>query len=275
MVIAVDLGGTNIRAGRVDNSQVVVQKYTALQDKDILERTLEQIITLIGSVMDASVTGIGIGVPSVVDVETGIVYDVTNIPSWKKVELKSILETKFGLPVRVNNDVNCFILGEHRHGVARGFRSVVGLAMGTGLGGGIIINNELYAGINCGAGEFGLVPYLGENIEAYCSGGFFTKQYNTSALDAFNKASAGDQSALDSWKEFGYHVGNAIKTVVYTYDPEAIVLGGSLVKAYHFFVDSMTSSMLDFAFPESMKKLKIFTSQDSNIALLGAASLLS
>jgi glucokinase len=87
--------------------------------------------------MDASVTGIGIGVPSVVDVETGIVYDVTNIPSWKKVELKSILETKFGLPVRVNNDVNCFILGEHRHGVARGFRSVVGLAMGTGLGGGI------------------------------------------------------------------------------------------------------------------------------------------
>jgi glucokinase len=85
---------------------------------------------------------------------------------------------------------------------------------------------------------------------------------------------AGDKTALDSWNEFGFHMGNAIKTVVYTYDPEAVVLGGSLVKAYHLFVDAMTRSRLDFAFPESMKKLKIFVSQDSNIALLGAASLL-
>jgi glucokinase len=275
MILAVDLGGTNIRAGRVENSQVVVQKYTRLQDKDILEKTLDQIIALIESVLDKTVSGIGIGVPSVVDVETGTVYDVTNISSWKKVELKDILEARFGLPVRVNNDVNCFILGEHRHGLAKGFKSVVGLTMGTGLGGGIIINNELYAGINCGAGEFGLVPYLDENIEAYCSGGFFNKQYRTTALDAFNQATAGDKTALESWKEFGFHMGNAIKTVAYTYDPEAIVLGGSLVKAYHFFVDSMTRSRLDFAFPESMKKLKIFVSEDSNIALLGAASLFS
>lgn len=274
MVIAVDLGGTNIRAGRLDHDRIVIQKATSLHNKEVLQKTLGQLIDLIESVMDSDVTGIGIGVPSVVDIETGTVYDVTNIPSWKKVELKAILEARFNLPVRINNDVNCFILGEHRYGVAKGFKSVVGLTMGTGLGGGIIINNELYAGWNCGAGEFGLVPYLDDNIEAYCSGGFFSKKLGTSALEAFQRAVDGDQAALDSWNIFGSHLGNAVKTVVYTYDPEAIVLGGSLVKAYQFFVEAMYKSMSDFAFPESMKKLKIFASQNSNIALLGAASLI-
>jgi len=275
MVVAVDLGGTNIRAGRLDLDKIIVQKDMPLRDKEVLQSTLEQIIALIDSVMDDQVTGIGIGVPSVVDVETGTVYDVTNIPSWKKVELRSILENRFKIEVRVNNDVNCFILGEHRYGVARGYGSVVGLAMGTGLGGGIIVNNRLYAGHNCGAGEFGLIHYLDENIEAYCSGGFFPRKYNFTAREAFQLAETGDSTALQSWKEFGFHMGVAIKTVMYSYDPEAIVLGGSLVQAYKYFADSMKGSMMDFAFPESVKRLKIFTSQNSNIALLGAASLVS
>jgi len=275
MIVAVDLGGTNIRAGRLDGDHILMQKETPLRDKEVLQKTLDQIIMLIESVMDDSVTGIGIGVPSVVDVDSGTVYDVTNIPSWKKVELKTIIENRFGLPVRVNNDVNCFILGEHRYGLAKGYRSVVGLTMGTGLGGGIIVNNMLYAGRNCGAGEFGLIPYLDENVEAYCSGGFFQKLHNITALEAFQKAGSGDQAALESWKEFGFHMGVAIKIVAYAYDPEAIVLGGSLVSAYKFFADAMNRSMMDFAFPESMKRLKIFTSQNKNIALLGAASLLT
>jgi glucokinase len=274
IVLAVDLGGTNIRAGLVEKGVVVNQQKIALQGKDVLQKTLDQLIALIESVMDKRTCGIGIGVPSVVDVKTGTVFNVTNIPSWKRVELKSILEAKFQLPVRVNNDVNCFILGEHRFGVAKGFNSVVGLTLGTGLGGGIIINNELYHGTNCGAGEFGLVPYLDKNIEAYCSGGFFEKKYQTTALEAYQKALAGDRPSLNSWEEFGSHMGNAIKTVAYTYDPEAIVLGGSLVQAFNFFSESMTRSMTDFEFPESIKKLKILISQNANISLLGAASLI-
>ena len=273
MVVAVDVGGTNIRAGRLDGDRILVQKSIPLRDKEVLQKTLDQLIALIRSVLDKTVTGIGIGVPSVIDLETGTVRDVTNIPSWKHVELKRILEEEFKLPVSVNNDVNCFILGEHRHGVVKGFRNVVGLAMGTGLGGGIIINNELYAGRNCGAGEFGLVPYLDENIEAYCSGWFFHNKYNTTALVAFQKATEGDEEALKSWSEFGTHMGNAISTVLYTYDPEAIVLGGSLANAYPYFKDAMVETMKSIVFPESVKRLKIFVSDNSNIALLGSASL--
>jgi glucokinase len=275
MVVAVDLGGTNIRAGQVEDGHIISYKDTRLRDKDVLEKTLDQLAGLIESVMAPGVKGIGIGVPSVVDLTTGTVFDVTNIPSWKRVELKQILESRFGIPVQVNNDVNCFILGEHRFGSARGYSSAVGLAMGTGLGGGIIINNELFAGNNCGAGEFGLVHYLDENIEAYCSGGFFPRKFNTSALDAYNGAMAGDPAAINMWKEFGFHMGFAIKTVMYTYDPEVIILGGSLVKAYSFFEDAMRESMKDFVFPESLKRIKIFTSTNENITLLGASSLIS
>jgi glucokinase len=274
MVIAVDLGGTNIRAGLLENGRIIKHREVSLREKDILESTLEQLKALIGSVMEPGVKGIGIGVPSVVDIETGTVFDVTNISSWKRVELKKILEERFQIPVAVNNDVNCFILGEHRYGLARGYSSVVGLAMGTGLGGGIIVNNDLYAGHNCGAGEFGLIHYLSENIEAYCSGGFFPREYKTTALEAFKKASTGDPVALKSWEEFGFHMGVAIKTVLYAYDPEVIILGGSLVKAYAYFSEAMYSSMQDYAFPESLKRLKIFTSQNDNITLLGASSLI-
>jgi len=274
MVIAVDVGGTNLRAGRLEQDRILVQKSIPLRDKEVLQKTLDQLIALIRSVLDKSVTGIGIGVPSVIDLDTGTVRDVTNIPSWKKVELKSILEEEFNLPVRINNDVNCFILGEHRHGVVKGFSNVVGLAMGTGLGGGIIINNELYPGKNCGAGEFGMIPYLDDTIEAYCSGWFFQKKRNTTALAAFHKAAEGDKEALESWKEFGRHMGHAIETVIYTYDPEAIVLGGSLSNAYDFFKDTMFDSMKRIVFPESVKKLRLFVSDNSNIALLGAASLI-
>jgi glucokinase len=274
MEIAVDLGGTNIRAGLFENGRLLKHQDTRLIDKDVLQKTLDQLEGLIEMVMVPGVRGIGIGVPSVVDIKTGTVFDVTNISSWKRVELKSILEKRFGIPVMVNNDVNCFILGEHRFGLAMGYASAVGLAMGTGLGGGIIVNNELYAGNNCGAGEFGLVPYLDENIEAYCSGGFFPKKYNISALEAFNRAAAGENEALESWQQFGFHLGSAIKTVVYTYDPEVIILGGSLTKAFDYFKEAMCASTRDFAFPESMKKLKIFTSQNENITLLGASSLI-
>jgi glucokinase len=274
MVVAIDLGGTNIRVARLDQGQIVAQKEAALQDKDQLQKTLDQLMDLIAAVMDETVTGIGIGVPSVVDVETGTVYDVVNIPSWKKVELGRILEDRFSVPVRVNNDVNCFILGEHRFGSARSYRSVVGLSMGTGLGGGIIIDGQLYAGRNCGAGEFGMLPYLDDTLETYCSGGFFQKKSNITALEAFQLAEKGDAVAIKLWSEFGMHVGTAIKTVVYTYDPEAVVLGGSLSKAFPYFEQSMRRSMMDFGFPESMRNLKIHLSELKDVPLLGAASLI-
>jgi glucokinase len=273
MNIGVDLGGTKIRAGINSGGLITDQRYSLLHSKDSLDDTLSQLKNLIAQLVTSEITGIGIGVPSVVDIENGIVYNVVNIPSWERVELKSILEKEFNLPVFVNNDVNCFVMGEHRYGLAKAYSSIVGLTLGTGLGSGIIINNELYPGSNCGAGEIGYLPYLDHNLEYYCSGIFFERSKNTTALLAFEAAEEGNDQALKTWIEFGVHMGNAIKCVMYAYDPEAVIIGGSLSNAFAFFYESMMQEMQDFLFPESLKKLKILLSVNKDIQLLGASAL--
>ena len=275
MKIGVDLGGTKVKAGVESNGSIIQQSTIMLQQKESLSSTLAQLIDLIKPLTQYPVSSIGIGVPSVVDVERGIVYNVTNIPSWEKVELKYILEEEFNLPVSVNNDVNCFTLGEHLFGMAKDYNSVVGMTIGTGLGSGIIIDNQLYTGNNCGAGEIGLLPYREHNFEYYAGSNFFDSIHGISALEANRAALAGDKKALSLWAEFGVHLGFAIKAIMYVYDPEAIVLGGSIAKAYPLFKAGMLEALDDFAFPESLKRLKIFQSQNDNIALLGAAALVS
>lgn len=273
MNIGIDLGGTKIQVGIENNGEIIHRTKALLKEKDDLKSTLEQVIRFIEPLAKHKVEGIGIGVPSVVDVEKGIVYNVTNIPSWKKVALKDILEKEFELPVFVNNDVNCFAIGEHQFGLGKDYSCLVGMSIGTGLGSGVIINNKLYAGINCGAGEIGLLPYKDKNIEYYASGNFFSAFYKTTALEAYKAAQKGDDKALAQWKEFGYHFGASVQAVMYTFDPQAIVIGGSVANAYSFFKASMQESFKDFIYPESIKKLKIHVSQNENIALLGAAAL--
>lgn len=274
MIIGVDLGGTNIRAGLVEAGVVTSINQALLTEKDTLVKTIAQLISVIAPLIQPGVKGIGIGVPSVVDIENGIVFNVVNIPSWEKVELKKILETEFNIPVSINNDVNCFALGEHRFGQAKSFSSFVALALGTGLGAGIIINNTLYSGNNCGAGEIGSLPYLDKNFEFYTSSSFFESIHSTTAMKAHDLAVKGEKEAIQMWDDYGFHLGNVMKAVAYTYDPEAVILGGSISKAYAFFEDSMKKTLNDFQFPETIKRLKIVRSKVDNIALLGAAALI-
>jgi len=273
MTLGVDLGGTNIRAGIEADGQIIGQKRSGFHARGTLAETLAEFKEFIRPLVVPGVSSIGVGVPSVVDVQTGIVFNVVNIPSWEKVPLRDILEEAFGLPVYINNDVNCFILGEHRYGWVKGMKNVVGVSCGTGLGSGIIINDQLFNGNNCGAGEIGLLHYLDHNIEYYASGNLFRVKFGLTAEEAHRLALQGNAQARAHWDEFGRHLAEALKAVVYTYDPEAIVLGGSVSKAYEFFQASMYAALQDFTFPESIRRLRIFQSQDENIPLLGAAAL--
>lgn len=274
MVIGVDLGGTKVRAGIALNGEVRNQKQQLFKSMGTKSETLGQLMDLIRPMMSPGIRGIGLGVPSVIDVEKGIVYNVVNIPSWDCVPLKDLLEQEFSVPVAVNNDVNCFVLGEHRFGRLKGMKDVVGMTSGTGLGSGIIIDHDLYVGSNCGAGEIGLLSYRDHNIEYYASGNFFEAFHGVPAITAHDRALSGDEEALGWWREFGGHMGQAIKTVVYAYDPQAIVIGGSVSKAFSFFEAAMLASLENFTFPESIRKLKIFQSVNENITLLGAAALI-
>jgi glucokinase len=274
-VIGIDLGATNIRGAIVTANQTagITPISARIHTDGTQEDVVKDIFQVIDSLMTKEIVAIGIGVPSVVDVAEGIVYDVQYIPSWKQVPLKSILEAKYHLPVLVNNDANCFALGEYYFGGDRKAPSMVGLTIGTGLGGGIIINHKLFPGYNCGAGEFGLLPYKDNILEFYCSGSFFKNVYGLDGLQVFEAAKKGDPHALNLYAELGTHVGQAIKAVIYTYDPELIVLGGSVSHAYDWFKDAMWSEIKTLAYGQSAQRIRIVVSELTNSGILGAAAL--
>jgi glucokinase len=272
-LIGIDLGATNVRVARIVNNNIISVSTEKIENTASPEKLINQIRMLISKEIEPSVTAIGMGVPSVVDVEAGIVYDVQNIPSWKEVPLKKILEKDFDKPVYINNDANCFVLGEKYFGKAGGSSSVAGLIIGTGFAAGLIFNNKLYSGPNCGAGEVGMMPYLDSIYEHYCSGQFFEKHKNIKGSKLFERALEDNEEALEVYEEFGTHLGNALKAVLYAYDPELIVFGGGVRKAYPFFKDAMYKSLSDFAYKNSLDNLTITVSELDEIAVLGAAAL--
>lgn len=272
--IGVDLGGTNMRAGRISDNRLIEQASRPTpKDAKKCEDTLDVLVEVIRSVWNEDVKGIGIGVPSVVDRKKGIVYDVVNIPHWKEVHLKELLESQFNVPVYVDNDANCFALGERFFGEGRNYENFVGLTIGTGLGGGIIQQGKLLSDANCGSGEFGMLPYKEEILEYYCSGSYFMNIWGIDGKEMYDRAMRKDDLALEAYCQFGEHVAAAIKMVVLTIDPEMIVFGGSVAAAHTLFEDSMYENLKDFAYPNSIKNLQIRFSTIENSGILGAASL--
>lgn len=273
VILGVDLGATNIRAAQVSRESISPIQSKKINSSGSEQEVLQDVFEVLDLTINKEVKGIGMGVPGIVDVSSGTVLEVQYIPSWKEVPLKKHLEERYQLPVYVNNDANCFALGEHYFGKGRGMESMIGLAIGTGMGAGIIIHNRLYAGPNCGAGEFGMVEYLDKVYEYYCSGQFFQNVYGLDGQDVFRHAQQGDANAMKLYSEMGEHLGNAIKMIMFTYDPELIIIGGSLRFAYSFYEKAMWQRIRTFAYPKSTDRLKIELSDLENSAILGAAAL--
>jgi glucokinase len=273
MKIGIDMGGTNIRIGIVKDDAIIkkVERPTLAHRSE--KEIINDLIATIKELITPDVKSIGIGVPSVVDIQKGIVYNVANIESWKEVHLKDILEKEFNIPVSINNDANCFALGEQKYGEGKGYNDIIGLTIGTGIGSGLILNGHLYCGTNTGAGEIGDLPYLDRVFEYYCSGQFFLQIHNVKGSEVAQKASEGDKDALELFREFGHHIGNLIKVVLFTYDPEVITIGGSISKSYEYYAEEMNKVIKTFPYPATIDKLKILISTREDIGILGAAEL--
>lgn len=273
--IGVDVGGTNIRAALVDEQGKIVRKAASQcpSGAEDPEFVLEEIAGLIKEVMSPDVESIGVGVPSIVDVEKGIVYNAANIPCWKEVHLKEYLSGLFpGIRVSVNNDANCFAAGEAVYGSAKGMKNVVGITIGTGTGAGIMIDGNLYNGVNVCAGEIGYFPYLDSYYENYTSGEFFASR-GIDAREAAENARTGNAEMVSLWEEFGRHVGSLIKTILLAYDPQSIVLGGGMTGASDLFEKSMRESLNDFYYPNVSSSVRIIFSDTKDVAVLGAAAI--
>lgn len=272
-ILGIDLGGTNVRAGLIIDNNLSSILSDRINSTGSVNEVLAQLLSVVDRSIDLSVKAIGIGVPGLVDTKHGIVYDVVNIPSWKEVPLGQVLRDRYHLPVFINNDANCFALGEFYFGKGKGSDSMIGVTLGTGLGSGVIINKKLYEGKNGGAGEFGMIDYLDKYVEYFASGQFFQNVHHTDGEIVFKKAAEGDKEALKMYEELGFHLGNAIKTILYALDVELIVLGGSVRKGWPYFQKAMWQQVQTLAFQKAKENVRIEVSELQNSGILGAAAL--
>ncbi|HLX94673.1 MAG TPA: ROK family protein [Verrucomicrobiae bacterium] len=272
-LIGVDLGGSNVRVGLVKNKRIAALEARSISPRAKQGFILNEICDTIAAVFEPDVSTIGIGVPGTVDMKGGIVHMAHNLPTWRSVPIKRILERRFGVPTFVNNDANCFALGELHFGLGKGYRHLIGLIVGTGLGAGVVIDGKLYSGNNGGAGEIGAMPYRKKTFEYYCSGRFFEREFGIDAATLQVRADNGDRRAQKMFAAFGDDFSEVIMTLLYAYDPEIVVLGGSVSKAYPYFEKQMREKLRTFGFQKSLEKLVIARTQKPNIAVLGAAVL--
>lgn len=272
-IIGVDVGGTTIVGGRIECKDIVDYYSADTKADEGGDTTLEVLKDVVRRLMTTDTKAIGVGVPSVVDRSKGIVYNVQNINNWDEVHIKKILEAEFNIPVFVDNDANCFALGEKIYGQGVNFKNFVGITLGTGVGGGIIQNNNLLDDANCGSGEFGELPYLDSILEEYCGSRFFPRVGNMSAYEASQLAKEGDSKALELYDEYGKHMSVLIKVIMLIVDPQAIIFGGSISQSFNLFEKSMYENLKDFPYSKSVANIKIITSDLQNIGVMGAGAL--
>jgi len=272
--IGVDLGGTKVAVGKI-SAGVLTEQISGKIDQasDDPMDAVRLMRDLIQQLMNESVKGIGVGVPGLVNRDWGIVYDVLNIPNWKEIPLKALLEEKFKVPVYIDNDANCFAMGEYRYGSFPGHDDFVGISLGTGMGSGIIKNGALLPDAHCCSGEFGTMPYLDGIYENYTSGMYFKMKYGKNGEEVAEKALSGEPWARQAYREMGTHLGKVIQTIIMSVDPPLIIIGGSVAKAGSLFKETMWESIRQIPFPSVLEDFRVEFSETEHIAIKGAAAL--
>ncbi len=296
-IICIDLGGTNLRIALVNPSLKIIKRkslYTGKFDnRDGLIRgicvSVKKFIQE-GKLNRINILGIGIGVPGPVDFDCGRIQYLPNLRGWKGFPLKGILEKKSGFPVFIDNDANLMGLAELRMGAAKRFTNSLCLTLGTGVGGALIINKNLYRGSTFNAGEAGHMP-INENGERCNCGGraclevyVGNKRILAIARKVFGRditleqlsglAKKGNTAAVKVWNDTAAHIGVALSAVVNLLNPDAIVIGGGVANAGNVLFSRIRKTISGRAMPAQARHVKVLKAKLGNDAgLIGAAIL--
>jgi glucokinase len=298
-IIGVDLGGTNLKIALLDANYKIRDKKilntSSFNKKESLISAIIASIDLIlkdNRVKKSEILGVGLGLPGPVDNKKGIVHFFPNIPGWRKVSLKGILEKNLGLPVYIDNDAKLMCLAESRVGSARGFKNALCLTLGTGIGSGLIINSEIYRGRDNASGEFGHVP-LNEKgprcncggiacLEAYIGNKRVLKQVrklfrrNISLEELSALAKKGNKKAKQVWIDVGRRLGIALAGVVNLLNLDAIVIGGGVANAGSILFSSVREAIKMRAMDVQARRVKIYKAElGSNAGIVGAAIIVA
>jgi len=282
-IIGVDIGGSNIKAGLVLKGSIIKRYSVKTESEKGKKVVIENIIKAIMGVFTSNVLGIGVGSPGPSDYKKGIIIGPENVP-LKNVNLKKILEKKFNVPVFLDNDANCFVLGEAVYGSGKKSDVVIGLTLGTGVGGGIVVNKKIFHG-HLNAGELGHMSIKHDGVKCNCGNVGCIEEYASTRgimrtakglkaktpLEVYNLALKGNKKALNVFDKTGFYLGVTITNLIAVFDPEVIIIGGEISKSFKFFSKSMKDTIKERSFVN--KNPKIVKSKLKGAAILGAASL--
>jgi glucokinase len=288
IIIGVDLGGTKIMTGAIDNEGRVLGSPVRVPTEGndpadaIVKRitgSIEEILGSLNRTID-DVEGIGIGSTGPLDIREGVILECPQLPNMHFFPLRKTIQDYFGIPVFVNNDANCLIYSESVFGAAADKRSVVGFTLGTGIGCAVILDKKIFNGSHGTAAEIWPSPYRSGIIEDFVSGRGVSEIYksisgkNTTSIEVYKLALEGDSQALQTWSEFGAHLAVPIAWAINIIDPEIVILGGSITSAYSFFKISMEEHLRKWICPVPADRTKVILAQlGANAGFIGAACL--
>jgi len=273
LYIGVDIGGTSIVAARFSASELIERAEVPTgSDRPAME-IMESLFDAIEKVLTNEVVGIGIGMPGFMNSETGEILQINNIKSLNGFFIKPEVEKRFNLPTFQSNDANCFALGETYFGAGKKYKNLVGITLGTGLGGGIILDRKIHTGLMGGAGELGCVPFHGGMVEDICSAALFKNKYHTTGTELYKKAKLGDQDSLAVFEELAQNIGELIRSVMYILAPDAFVIGGSVANSWDLLEKPLRKEVDKFLVPMISSKTDLVKAELDNAGLYGAAAL--
>ena len=316
-VIGIDLGGTNLKAGLVYKCGKVHHRLSIRTDNNADSHTISnQIFGLIDEIIKlpsvqgieagfkpvpASIIGVGLGSPGLIDKKGETIIFSPNLPRWRNIPIKRMIAERFSMPCVLENDANAATWGEKWVGAGREVSSLVMLTLGTGVGGGIVIDNKLWRGANNVAAEIGhmVIQTNGPQcscgnygcVEVFASATGMVRRFKellksgvSSSLKGLSEITAraindaafqGDKAALDIIKETGQYLGIALVNIMHVLNPEMIVLTGGMIGSGELLMNPVKEVISQRAFEASYKDTKIVFSKLGNDAgIIGAAGCL-
>jgi glucokinase len=298
-IVGIDLGGTNIAAGAMptDGTREIAMRMAPTRGEEGSAAVVERIVRMIEDVIEqtraetgaerSDFLGVGIGSPGPLNRERGIVIVTPNL-GWRDFPLRDEVGSRVGLPASLDNDANCATLGEWWCGAARGGRNVVGLTIGTGIGGGLILDGKLYHGASDAAGEIGhtTIDSTGRRckcgnygcLEAYASGPAIAERAREvldvdgnsilhdlvngdvnriTAATVFEASKRGDLVALEVVRDTAHFLGVGIANLINIFNPDLVVVAGGVTQAGDLLFDPMRAEVRRRAFKSSVDACRI------------------
>ncbi len=304
--IGVDFGGTSVKIALVDErGQLSEQERIITEHVKDRNEWLDAVCGAINRMRgEATICGVGVGVPGFVDFERGYIYDLANVPGWTGVPLADLMEERLNVPVRIDNDVNAMALGECTFGAGRTYQHAVFVTLGTGVGGALMINNQLYRGAHSMAGEIGHIsidmygrvsPQGKGGLEQYVG----NRRIVERAVEALEKgrasmidelchgdrstlspkiikeaATKGDPLAMEILQFVTDCIATAFASIAYVIQPQAFIIGGGVAQDAEMLFDLIRRNLEGRLSPHFYKRLEIKPAELSvDAGMIGCATL--